>query len=302
MPTGVLMPVEQHVEPVPDRLRPDVREAGKLQLRVHLGLELLERHARRATARAASACTVVFTMPIGELSVGVVPRPTVPNTCSTSGNVAKDLVLHLEQPRRLGDRQARRRRRHVEQRPFVERRHELAAEAEQQRHRQRHDGEVHARAPPTSSGARAAGSARRARRRTARPGSRDSGLQPPAADEEDHQHRHERDRQQRRAHHRERLGERQRPEHPALLRLEQEDRHERHDDDRQREEDRARRPASRRRTIAARLLLVRHGLAVAGSDDAPVARSPPSRSTASTSTPIASAMPPSDMMLDVTPR
>ena len=31
--------------------------------------------------------TVVFTIPIGVLSVGVVPRPTVPNTVSTSGNV-----------------------------------------------------------------------------------------------------------------------------------------------------------------------------------------------------------------------
>ena len=30
--------------------------------------------------------TVVFTMPIGVLSVDVVPRPTVPNTRSTSGN------------------------------------------------------------------------------------------------------------------------------------------------------------------------------------------------------------------------
>ena len=30
--------------------------------------------------------TVVLTIPIGELSVAVVPRPTVPNTRSTSGN------------------------------------------------------------------------------------------------------------------------------------------------------------------------------------------------------------------------
>ena len=30
--------------------------------------------------------TVVLTMPIGELSVALVPRPTVPNTRSTSGN------------------------------------------------------------------------------------------------------------------------------------------------------------------------------------------------------------------------
>ena len=35
--------------------------------------------------------TVVFTIPIGVLSVGVVPRPTVPNTCSTSGTLRSSL-------------------------------------------------------------------------------------------------------------------------------------------------------------------------------------------------------------------
>ena len=35
--------------------------------------------------------TVVFTMPIGVLSVEVVPRPTVPNTLSTSGNFLSTL-------------------------------------------------------------------------------------------------------------------------------------------------------------------------------------------------------------------
>ena len=35
--------------------------------------------------------TVVFTIPIGELSVGVVPRPTVPKTRSTSGTSRRSL-------------------------------------------------------------------------------------------------------------------------------------------------------------------------------------------------------------------
>ena len=35
--------------------------------------------------------TVVLTIPIGVLSVDVVPRPTVPNTVSTSGNVRSTL-------------------------------------------------------------------------------------------------------------------------------------------------------------------------------------------------------------------
>src|ERR671935_83420 len=34
---------------------------------------------------------MVFTIPIGVLSVGVVPRPTVPNTCSTSGTFRSNL-------------------------------------------------------------------------------------------------------------------------------------------------------------------------------------------------------------------
>ena len=75
---------EQHVEPIANRLRPDVREPRELQLRVHLRLQLLDRHARPPLL-ARLQRDVVFTMPIGVLSVDVVPRPTVPNTVSTSG-------------------------------------------------------------------------------------------------------------------------------------------------------------------------------------------------------------------------
>jgi hypothetical protein len=63
-------------------------------------------------------------------------------------------------------------------------------------------------------------------------------LQPSSADEKDHQDGDDRDRQQRRPRHGRRLGERQRPEHAAFLRLEQEHRRERDDDDGEREEDR----------------------------------------------------------------
>ena len=59
-----------------------------------------------------------------------------------------------------------------------------------------------------------------------------------AADEDHHQRRHQRDRQQRGGRHRERLGERQRAEQPPLLRFQREDRHERHRDDQQAEEQR----------------------------------------------------------------
>ena len=101
----------------------------------------------------------------------------------------------------------------------------------------------------------------------------------------------------RRRHHRERLGERERPEHAAFLSLEQEDGHERHDDDREREEDR-RATCLAAATIAARLLSVRAG---ASSDTCRYAFSTITID-ASTSTPMASASPPSDMMFDVTPR
>ena len=59
-----------------------------------------------------------------------------------------------------------------------------------------------------------------------------------AADEEHHQERHDEHRGERRKPHREGLGEGQRAEQPALLRLEREDRQERHRDDEQREEQR----------------------------------------------------------------
>ena len=90
---------QQHVQPVADRLRPDVRESRELQRGVHLGLQLLERHARPATASRGFSMTVVLTMPIGVLSVGVVPRPTVPNTRLDFRELAQQLVLHLQQPR-----------------------------------------------------------------------------------------------------------------------------------------------------------------------------------------------------------
>ena len=63
-------------------------------------------------------------------------------------------------------------------------------------------------------------------------------LRDAAADEVAHQHRHQRDRQPCGGRHRVGLGERQRREQPALLRLEREHRQERQRDDEQREEER----------------------------------------------------------------
>ena len=60
-----------------------------------------------------------------------------------------------------------------------------------------------------------------------------------AADEQQHQHRHERDAEKRGEEHREGLGEGERLEQSAFLRLEREDRNEAHRDDEQREKERA---------------------------------------------------------------
>ena len=199
MPTGVLMPVEQHVEPVADRLRPDVREPGKLQRCVHLRLQLLEASARAATAsRGFSSDGRVHhahRRVVGGASCRArrcrTPAPP-PGTraaavsCTWSSRVASvidspggDVGMYSSDPSYSGG---------MNSLPI----------ANTSGIGQRHDREVQQRAPPTSSAARAAGPARRATRRTARPGSRDSGLQAAAADEACHQHRHERDRQQRR--------------------------------------------------------------------------------------------------------
>ena len=116
MPTGVLMPVKSMSSRFADRLRPGVRESRELQRCVHLRLQLARtsspgRHCSRGLQQRPSCCT----MPIGELSVG---RRCRGRRCRTRarlrGTLADQLVLHLEQPRALGDRQPGRRRRHVE--------------------------------------------------------------------------------------------------------------------------------------------------------------------------------------------
>jgi hypothetical protein len=85
MPTGVLIPV------------------SSMSSRFRIGCVQTFGNPGNWSAASISACscssvkparhcsrgfkvTVVFTMPMGELSVELVPRPTVPNTRSTSGN------------------------------------------------------------------------------------------------------------------------------------------------------------------------------------------------------------------------
>jgi hypothetical protein len=64
----------------------------------------------------------------GAGSVEVSARPALPKTRVHLGELRDEAVLHLQQALGFTDREARERRGHVEQRAFVERRHELAAE------------------------------------------------------------------------------------------------------------------------------------------------------------------------------
>ena len=152
------------------------------------------------------------------------------------GKALDDLVLGLEQLAGLGDRDAGQRRRHIEQRAFVERRHELAADP---------------RCGPKTRGKHADGnedgrhlvSQRQLDRRAVDRG-QDAihgvlALRHDApAHEEHHQRRHEQDRQQRRRGHGERLGIGERLEEAPLLRFQREDRQEGYGDDEQAEEER----------------------------------------------------------------
>ena len=125
---------------------------GKLQRRVHLGLELLlgdavppegAQHAPSATpapsdeyqrgfsrhSASGLSTMVVSIIEKGAGSVEVLARPALPKTRSTSGKVRRILSWTCSAVLRLGDRHARlHRRRHVEDGPLVERRHELGAE------------------------------------------------------------------------------------------------------------------------------------------------------------------------------
>ena len=128
------------------------------------------------------------------------------------------------------------------------------------------------------------------------------GLAPqaPAAHQQQHQERHDRDREHRGEPDREGLGPGQRAEHAALLRFEQEHRQERDHDDKQRVEDRTADLARRVEQRAAAFGLGHRPAAAAAARW----RWPFSTITidASTSTPIASAKPPSDMILELIPQ
>jgi hypothetical protein len=158
-------------------------------------------------------------------------------------------------PSCLGDRHPRRRRRHVEDRALVERRHELVAEPRIRRHRQ---------SPPSRGRADDDGPAVPVTTK------RTTGVYPaisqepvdrvlllaadPAADEQHRERRRQRHREHRRERHRVGLRERERLEEAPLGALEGEHRDERHGDDEQREEDRRADLLHRATTITSRAI------------------------------------------------
>ena len=120
-------------------------------------------------------------------------RPTAPNR-EHLGERTDDAILLLQQLRRLGDRDAGQRRRHIQRRAFIERRHELAADAQRQRQRRNQKDQVHQQRRFAEPQAQAK-HREIDRLREARKGMTRFGDQSPA-DEKYHQSRDQRNRQQ----------------------------------------------------------------------------------------------------------
>src|SRR4029077_13334599 len=145
--------------------------------------------------------------------------------------------LYLQNFCRFGDRHSRYGSRHVKQRPFIKRGHEFAAESLVRKNCDQKNDEGAAKSEPTVTenevGDWLIGPDQKSVYRVFLFG-RDF-----PANEQCHQHRHERDAEKRREEHRERFCEGERPEEPAFLRGQREDWDKAYGDYEQREEKRA---------------------------------------------------------------
>ncbi len=223
----------EHVDAPLDRHRPGIGDTGKLQCAIELldqalhghgaaplgsGLQRdhrLEHLERRRVGRCEGAAS------LAEHRFDL-------------GKTADDPILLLQQPCGGGHRHPGWRGRHVEQRPLVQRRHELTADA---LHRQHAECQDQQRAGKRQPGMTQHEQDHRAVGCDQQPvdGVVVLGADAPAH-EQQHQHRDERHREQRCGDHRKGLGERQRVEQPAFLRLQAEHRQEGYGDDQQAEE------------------------------------------------------------------
>ena len=206
-----------------------------MQRLVHLGGELVHGHAWAPLALRLQIDDRLDHFGRGRIGGGRGATRLAPDGFDL-GEGLDDLVLGLQQLRGLGDGNPRQRDRHVEQRAFVERRHELGAELggrPQARHQNDERDEDR-------------GSLELERELDHRP--IDPDQEPvhrilvlghdAAAHEQRHQRRNQQDREQGRRGHGEGLGVGKRLEQPALLRLQREDRQEGDRDDEQAEEER----------------------------------------------------------------
>ena len=230
---GRANPGRQHVGARLDRHRPGVADARHPHGGVHLGHQRINGEARAPRLRRLEGDDRLEHL--GGRRVGRGGGPSgLAKHHRHFGKAADDAVLGLQQFRRLGHRQARQGDRHEHQRAFVQRRHELAADPCRwpgRRGKQcQGDKDHHGLGAQHAGDDRPVEPDQRAVQWVAVLGYNSS------ADEGEHQHRNQRDRQQRTGRHGECLGERQRLEHPAFLVLQGKHRQERNRDDRQAEE------------------------------------------------------------------
>ncbi len=117
----------QHVDARLDRHGPGIGDARKLQGLVHLGDEAFDGHARAPFLLRLQIDDRLEHLRRRRIGRGLgAARLAVDR--GHLGEGLDDAVLDLQQFRRLGDRNARQRGRHVEQRALVQVRHELGAE------------------------------------------------------------------------------------------------------------------------------------------------------------------------------
>ena len=169
-------PGRQHVDAALDRHRPGVRQARQPQRVVHLLDELLLARCGRAVIQRNAgfshsgaqpeyhvstrrhsdfglSVTTVSSIESGAGSVEVPARPALPEHALHLREGLDDPVRHLQQPPGLGDRDARHRGGHVEERALLERRHELRAEREEDGYGGDDQQERRRRSPATCSAA-----------------------------------------------------------------------------------------------------------------------------------------------------
>ena len=121
-------PRRQHVGPCPDRHRPGVGDAGQLNRLVHFGDQLVGRHARPPLRFGLQVDHRLEHLDRSRVGCRD-GAPRLPEDRLDLRKALDDPVLRLQQFGGLGHRHAGQSGRHVEQRPFVQRRHELGAQA-----------------------------------------------------------------------------------------------------------------------------------------------------------------------------